>query len=620
MTHLRSQRGEARGARRGPRGARRGLLLLFLAGSLAAPAAAQTREAIRYTLRFPAPQTNYVEVEAIVPTDGRPGIEMMMAVWTPGSYLVREYERNLEAVQAKAGARVLPIEKTLKNRWRITTGGAREVTVSYRVYSHEMTVRSNWVEADFAMLNGAPTYLTLVESGARPHEVRLELPAAWKTSVTGMPDAPDGAAHHYRAPDYDTLVDCPIVAGNPAIHRFTVDGKPHLLVDVGEGGVFDGERAARDLERVVQADTKLWGGLPYDKYVFFNILVSASGGLEHKNSVMMMAGRWATGTREKYLAWLSLASHEYFHLWNVKRLRPIELGPFDYEHENYPRSLWISEGLTDYYADLQLARAGLYTPGEYMRELSTAIRTLQTTPARLQQTVEMASYDAWIKQYRPDDNTVNSTISYYTKGAVLGFLLDARIRTATNDAKGLDDVMRLAFARYSGAKGFTPEDFRKTASEVAGADLGPWFTRALETTEELDFAEALDWFGLDFQASRRSADRADEPAWLGAKIKIEAGRVLVENVPRDTPAYAGGVNAGDEILAIDDFRILPDDLDARLAAYRPGRTVVLLVSRRDELKRLDVTLGAVPADRWTLQARPDLTSSQRARLMKWMWR
>ena len=161
-----------------------------------------------------------------------------------------------------------------------------------------MTVRNNWVEADFAMLNGAPTFLTLVESGARPHDVRLELPAAWKTSVTGMPDAPDGAPHHYRAPDYDTLVDSPIVAGNPAIHRFTVDGKPHLLVDVGEGGVFDGERAARDLERVVQADKQLWGALPYDKYVFFNVLVSASGGLEHKNSVMMMASRWATGTRE----------------------------------------------------------------------------------------------------------------------------------------------------------------------------------------------------------------------------------------------------------------------------------------------------------------------------------
>jgi predicted metalloprotease with PDZ domain len=592
-------------------------LLVLLATTVAVPAVAQTREAIKYTLRFPAPQTNYVEVEALVPTEGRPAIDLMMAVWTPGSYLIREYERHVEGVQAKEGTRALPIEKTVKNRWRITTGGSRAVTVSYRVYAHEMTVRSNWVEADFALLNGAPTYLTLVESGPRPHEVRLELPAAWKTSVTGMPDAPGGAPHHYRAPDYDTLVDCPIVAGNPAIHRFSVDGKPHLLVNVGEGGVFDGERAARDLERLVQTDKQLWGSLPYDKYVFFNLLVSVSGGLEHKNSVTMMASRWATGTRDKYLAWLSLASHEYFHLWNVKRLRPIELGPFDYEHENYPRSLWISEGLTDYYADLQLARAGLYTPGEYLRELSAAIRTLQSTPARLQQSAEMASFDAWIKQYRPDDNTVNSTISYYTKGAVLGFVLDARIRAATDDAKSLDDVMRLAFARFSGAKGFTPEDFRKTASEVAGTDLGAWFTRALESTDELDYGPALDWFGLRFSAPFSPEDK---PGWLGAKTKVEERRLLVDNVPRGTPAHAAGVNPGDEILAIDDFRVLPDDLDTRLATYRPGRKVVLLVSRRDELKRLEVTLGEAPPDRWTLQARPDLTPQQRARLTSWLGR
>ena len=618
------------------RGARRGVLAFLVAAVLAAPAAAQTKDAIRYPLRFPAPQTNYVDVEAIVPTDGRASIEMMMAVWTPGSYLIREYERNLEAVKASAAGRALAIDKTTKNRWRIETGGAREVTLTYRVYAHEMTVRSNWVDADFALLNGAPTFMTLADAAGardpaynRPHDVTIELPPGWKMSVTGMPDAPDRAPNHYRAPDYDTLVDSPIVAGNPAIHRFTVDGKPHLLVDVGEGGVFDGARAARDLERIVQADKQFWGSLPYDKYVFFNLLVSASGGLEHKNAVTMMASRWATGTRDKYLAWLSLASHEYFHLWNVKRLRPLELGPFDYEHEVYPRSLWISEGLTDYYADLQLARAGLYTPDEYLRELSAAIRTLQTTGGRLNQSAEMASFDAWIKQYRPDDNTVNSTISYYTKGAVLGFLLDARIRAATGDAKSLDDVMRLAFTRYSGARGFTPEEFRRTASEVAGTDLSSWFVRALESTEELEYGPALDWFGLKFPPSPATADRSDlstvaaegrEGGWIGVKTKVEAGRLIVENVPRGTPAYAAGVNPGDEILAIDDFRVLPEDLAARLAAYRPGRKVVLLVSRRDELKRLDVALGEEPPDQWTLRIRPDLTPQQRGRLMKWWGR
>jgi predicted metalloprotease with PDZ domain len=593
------------------------LILFSFFVAMPAAAGAQTRDPIRYTLRFPAPQTNYVEVEAVVSTDGRASLEMFMAVWTPGSYLIREYERNVEGVTASAGGRPFAVEKTVKNRWRITTGGAREVTVTYRVFSHEMTVRSNWVDADFAMINGAPTFMTVVDGMSRPHDVRLELPPGWKTSITGMPDAPGSGANHYLAPDFDTLVDSPIVAGNPVVHPFTVSGKPHFLVDVSEGGVFDGARAARDLERIVQTDERFWTSLPYDKYVFFNLLTGASGGLEHRNSVMMMSSRWVMSTRPRYLNWLSLASHEYFHLWNVKRLRPIELGPFDYENEVYPRSLWISEGLTDYYGDLQLRRAGLSSPGEYLSQLSDAIRALQTTPGRLTQTVEMASFDAWIKQYRFDENSINSAISYYTKGSVLGFVLDARVRGATGDTKSLDDVMRLAYARYSGARGFTPEQFRQAASEVAGTDLGPWFKRALESTDELDYAQALDWFGLEFRAP---PSQLDPPGWLGVKVKIDAGRLVVENVPRGTPAFDAGVNPDDEILAIDDFRVAPEKekLDERLEAFRPGQKVTLVIARREELKRLNVTLGREPPDRWTLTVRPDRTPEQQAHLASWL--
>jgi predicted metalloprotease with PDZ domain len=598
------------------------LITIFILLLDATTIKAQSRDPIRYTVRFPAPQTNYLEVEAVVPTDGRPSIDMFMAVWTPGSYLIREYARNVEAVTATAGGRTVAVRKTSKNRWRIATAGAREIILTYRVFSHEMSVRTNWVEADFAMINGAPTFMTLApDAGAtdppynRPHDVRLVLPPSWKTSVTGMPDAPDGAPNHYRAPDFDTLVDSPIVAGNPALHRFVAGGKPHLLVDVGEGGVFDGARAARDLERIVLADLRLWGSLPYEKYVFFNLLTAGDGGLEHKNSVMMMASRWTMATEGRYLNWLSLASHEYFHLWNVKRLRPIELGPFDYEHEVYPRSLWISEGVTDYYATLQVLRAGLSSTGTYLMQLSNDIRSLQTTPGRLTQPVEAASFDAWIKYYRSDENSINSSISYYTKGAVLGFVLDARIRAATNGTRSLDDVLRAAYAHYSGAHGFTPEEFRQTASEVAGADLGPWFTRALETTEEIDYAEALEWFGLEF---RPPEPVTDQPAWLGANVRTQVGRLMVENVPRGTPAIDAGLNPGDEILAIDDFRVLPDNFSDRLRAYRPGTRVTLLVARRDELKRLTVTFGAEPGDRWQLNVRPNATSEQRARLAAWL--
>jgi predicted metalloprotease with PDZ domain len=592
------------------------IVAIVIAGAHVAGQGSAPRQPIEYTLRFASAKNNYVDVEARVPTGGRPSIDMMMAVWTPGSYLVREYARNVEGVTASAGTQLLTVEKTTKNRWRIATRGAREVIVRYRVFSHEMTVRSNWVDAEFAMLNGAPTYMTIADDGGpREHDVSLELPPEWKTSVTGMPDAPDGRPHHYRAPDFDVLVDSPIVAGNPAIHRFTVSGKPHLLVDISEGGVFDGERAARDLERIVSTDAALWGGLPYDKYVFFNLLTGLSGGLEHRNSVMMMESRWTQATRAAYVNWLSLASHEYFHLWNVKRLRPIELGPFDYEHEVYPRSLWVSEGVTDYYADLQLARAGLSVPVEYLAQLSSAIRALQTTPGRLTQTAEMASFDAWIKQYRPDENSVNTVISYYTKGAVLGFVLDARIRAATRDAKSLDDVMRLAFARYSGARGFTPQQFRDTASEVAGTDLSSWFVRALETTAEIDYRPALEWFGLELRAPPALSD---PPGWLGVKTRVDGGRLIAANVPRGTPAFDAGVNPEDEILAIDDFRVGADQLDKRLESYKPGDKVSLLVARREQLMRLPVVLGREPLDEWNLVISPVATSEQRAHLQQWL--
>jgi predicted metalloprotease with PDZ domain len=323
------------------------------------------------------------------------------------------------------------------------------------------------------------------------------------------------------------------------------------------------------------------------------------------------------GSRARYLNWLSLASHEYFHLWNVKRLRPIELGPFDYEHEVYPRSLWISEGLTDYYGDLQVRRAGLSSPGEYLSQLSDAIKALQSTPGRLTQTAEMASFDAWIKQYRSDENSLNSSISYYTKGNVLGWLLDARIRDATHDAKSLDDVMRLAFARYSGARGFTPGEFRQVAAEVAGTDLGAWFMQALDSTDELEYSPALDWFGLEFAAV---APQPDPPGWLGARVKVDAGRLVVENVPRGTPALDAGVNPGDELIAIDDFRVAPEKekLDERLQSYKPGQHVTILVARLDALKRLNVTLGQEPADRWTLTLKSDRTPEQQAHLMNWL--
>ena len=583
----------------------------------AAAAGAQTApEPIRYTLSFPAPQTHYVEVTATVPTGRRADVDLMMAVWTPGSYLVREYARNVEAVTAAGpDGRALDVDKSKKNHWRIATGGAPSITLKYRLYCREMSVRTNWVESDFAMINGAPTFITLADLAPRPHEVIINPAPAWKRSVTPLPEM-GGGEHRYRAPDYDTLVDSPIVVGNPAVYDFVVDGKKHSLVNVGEGGVFDGARAAKDLETIVKEDRRLWGFLPYDRYVFFNMITESGGGLEHKNSTLLMTNRWTTRTRRAYLSWLELASHEYFHAWNVKRLRPAELGPFNYEDENITRSLWIAEGFTDYYAELQVHRAGLSTRDEYLEGLSNAIEALQTTPGRLVQSAEMASFDAWIKYYRPDENSPNTSISYYTKGTVIAFLLDAKIRKET--AKSLDDVMRAEYERFSGAKGYTPEEFRLEAEKVTGISLKQFWDAAVESTAELNYSEALDTFGLRFKPVPPPV--ADRPAktWLGITTRNDNGRLVVTQVQRGSPADVAGINVDDEILAIDDFRVRADRFENRLEQYKPGDKVSVLVARREQLLKVDVPLMSEPVRSWRLEVNPNATEIQRRELEAWL--
>ena len=593
------------------------LMMTITAETLSAQTAA-----VLYTVRFPDPQTHYISVEAHFPVaSGQSHVEVFMPVWTPGSYLIREYARNVEGIVVTGDrGQSLPFAKSRKNRWRIETQGTKEIQFSYRVYCREMSVRTNWVESSFALLNGAPTFITLVDGLRLPHEVQLELPPAWKTSISGL--AEGSQPNRYLAPDYDTLVDSPILAGNPAVYRFDIDGIPHYLVNEGEDGVWDGARSVADLEKVVRQYRAMWGSLPYKKYVFLNMITEAGGGLEHKNSACLMTSRWATGTRRTYINWLSLASHEYFHAWNIKRLRPVELGPFDYENENPTRSLWVSEGFTDYYGLLMVHRAGLSTRLEYLGNgtdaapdsLSTVVNTLQTTPGRLVQSAEQASYDAWIKLYRPDENSRNTTISYYTKGAVVGWLLDASIRHATNGAKTLDDLMRLTFSRYSGDRGFSPDEFKAAADEVAGTSLREFFHRAVESTGELDYTEALGWFGLRF----RQPPAGVKKAWLGVETKIDNGRLLIARVPRETPAFDAGLNVDDEIIALGDFRVRADQVAQRLENYHPGDKVSVLVARRDKLMRIDVTFGEEPPKKWQLEIRPDATPEQKQHLEAWL--
>jgi predicted metalloprotease with PDZ domain len=564
---------------------------------------------VRYRVSFPAPQTHYLSVEAWLPIEAKDEVEVFLPVWTPGSYLVREYSRNIEAISVlDEDGKPLEFAKSRKNRWRVQTNRNTAIRFSYQVYCREMSVRTNWVEESFALINGAPTFVTTAECLGREVEIGFVLYSGWQV-VTGLRQEGD----HYAADDYDMLVDSPVLCGNPKLYYFDVDGIPHTLANEGEAGVWDGVKSTNDTLAIIQKHRDHWGGLPYSKYVILNLQNEANGGLEHSNSMTLMTSRWATRTPKAYLNWLHLVSHEFFHVWNVKRLRPVELGPFDYENENYTRSLWVAEGITDYYASLVVRRAGLSTVDEYLATLSEIIGRLQSTPGRLVQSAEMASFDAWIKLYRPDENSGNTTISYYTKGTVVAWLLDARIRKITKQSQSLDSLIRLAMTRFSGEFGFKSAEFKALASEVAGEDLTDFFRQAVESVEELDYTEALDWFGLRFNAP----DRSKNAGVLGAETRADNGRLVVMKVPRETPAWRAGLTAEDEIIAIDEIRVRADRLGTRLENYRPGDLVSILIARRDILKRIELTLGGEPRQ-WQLEILPERTDAQKQNLAAWL--
>jgi predicted metalloprotease with PDZ domain len=489
--------------------------LVVIAAALVAlgspcPALAGPPEPIVATIRIPDPATHEADVTLMVPTEGRAAVELRMARWTPGFYRVEDYASRLKGLQARTpeGA-VLEVEPTRVNRWRVQTGGSPRIVVSYRLTCRQHSVTTNWVDKDLGVFNGAPTFLVPIEPARRPYEVRIERPATWKRTITALAPAPDGLPDHYRAEDYDTLVDSPIVAGDLVVQEFDVEGSRHFLVDVGERGAWDSARAARDLETMVRETRRYWGVLPFRRYVFLNVFRPGGGGLEHKDCALLTARAPREVTARSHLKWLEFVAHEYFHAFNVKRLRPVELGPFDYEEPPRTPSLWISEGLTTYGAELILARTGLSRPEDFLAWLSTSITLLQDTPGRLVQTLEQASLEVWTSSMSGIQRSRSEkTVSYYEKGPIVGFLLDTQIRRATDDRKNLDDVMRLAYARYSGARGFTPDEFRAVAEEVAGVDLREWFRRALASTDELEYQEALDWFGLRFADAKQG-----KPPW-----------------------------------------------------------------------------------------------------------
>ncbi len=575
-------------------------------------AAAQNQPVeISFTVAMPRPHTHLLEVEVSIKraTNGPQEERLVMPVWTPGSYLVREFARHVQDFAAtNAAGQPLQWEKTNKNTWRVVTNGASEWRAIYRVYANELSVRTSELNSSHAFWNNANILMYLEGHLKNPSTVRVLAPDVWKVA-TGLP-AVLGQKNTFRAEDFDVLYDSPFEVSNFKTLVFNVKGIPHRIVIDGEGN-YDPERMRRDVQKIVETQVELMGGeIPYRDYTFIlHVRANAGGGLEHANSTALGYPRFGfkiergdratsaaptlTATPERdYRGFLSLVSHEFFHLWNVKRIRPDALGPFDYTQENYTKLLWVAEGITDYYADLVLRRAGLITEGEFLTATARAIQTLQNTPGRLEQSVEESSFDTWIKYYRQDENSINSQISYYDKGAILGLLLDLEIRKRSNNGKSLDDVLRYLYTEFFKKKrNYGPADFQKASELMAGSSLEEFFSKFVRGKGELNY-NPLEAAGLrlDTAAPPSTAAAADR-VFFGADVADEEGRLMVRRVYAGSPAYEQGLNAGDQIVAMDNMRVTRDFLNARLAEKKPGDLVNLTIFRFDDLSTLLIKLG-----------------------------
>ncbi|MFM8570623.1 MAG: M61 family metallopeptidase, partial [Pirellula sp.] len=430
-----------------------------------------------------------------------------------------------------------------------------------------------------------------------------------------------------HAKNFDQLVDSPFVLGDIDIQSQVIGGVTHFLATIPHQE-WDTKKAMEDAAKIVKVEQDFWGEVPYPQYWFLNLLTEAGGGLEHDNSTVLMASRWTQKQRSKYVDWLGLVSHEFFHTWNVRRLRPKALMRYDYNQEQYIQELWIAEGITSYYDDLFVIRAGLSTPKEYLERVSKGIQTVQNAPGRNVQSLIDSSFDSWIKFYRPDENAGNSRISYYVKGAILGMLLDAQIRVKSSDKYSLDDCMRLLWKRHR-QTGYTNEDFSKIVQELAGKPLADWLDKQLRSTEELDYQPLLDAYGLAWKPTEPPKDVPKEesskvatPAQIGLELSNVAGKTQVDKVVRGTDGSRAGVQSGDELIALGGYRISADQWAERIAMLRIGDQTTVLLSRRGKIIELPLKIiepshqDATPS--WNLIRADKPTEEQENRWKSWL--
>ncbi len=547
-----------------------------------------TAPEISYTISMSKPWTHLLEVEMRVKSSALPEkSEIIMPVWTPGSYLIREFARHVQDFSAfDSNGNSLIWSKANKNTWQISTKGIGEFIARYNVYANELTVRTNELNDQHAFWNNTALLMFPKDQLNAPSILKVVPFGNWKIA-TGLPrvaNQPDT----FQAPNFDVLYDSPFEVGNFKEITFEVQGKPHRFVVNGEGN-YDLEKIAKETAKIIEQSFKIFGELPYDDYTFI-LNLRGGGGLEHSNSTALQWNRFGFKPENRFVDFMTLVAHEFFHLFNVKRIRPDSLGPFNYQNENYTKLLWVAEGATAYYENVLAQRAGLMSDKDFLSARAAAIQALQSRPGRLQTSLEEASFDAWVKYYRQDENAVNNQISYYDKGEIVVFLLDLEIRAATNGAKSLDDVFRLLYRDFfKQNKNYTSEDFQRIAETVATKSLNEFFSKYVRGREELNYNSAFDAFGLKLFTGEGA-----EAAYFGADLNQDGDRLLIKTIPAGSPAYNQGLNTGDQIIAVDSFRANQTFLQSYIGEKKPGEKIKLTIFRFDQIREIEIALGGLP--------------------------
>ncbi|HEY4317664.1 MAG TPA: M61 family metallopeptidase [Herbaspirillum sp.] len=582
---------------------------------------------IRYSIVAQDCAAHLFTVTLTVEKPAPDGQVFALPAWIPGSYMVREFARHIVQIAAHAAdaagkhrPRKIPLVKRDKHSWQAAACDG-PLTLTYQVYAWDLSVRAAHLDQTHGFFNGASVFLRVLGQEQSPHIVDIRRPegAAFKSwrVATAMPElkARRYGFGTYIAGDYDELIDHPVEMGNFALQTFEAHGVPHDIVITGQVPNLDLRRLADDLQPVCEAQIALFEPrtrrAPMQRYVFMTLAVGDGyGGLEHRASTALICARGDLPVKGKpeqtdgYRTYLGLCSHEYFHTWNVKRIKPAVFAPYDLQVENYTSLLWLFEGFTSYYDDLMLVRSGRIDAEAYFKLLAKTLNSVLRGSGRHKQSVAESSFDAWVKYYRQDENAGNAIVSYYTKGSLVALGLDLTIRAGTNGRKSLDDVMRALWTRYGrdffsagGGRGIEESDVLELFEEVSGLQLGSYFRRYVHGAEDVPVAQLLQPFGV----------AAGEPAPagkpdLGARLAADGGDSKIAAVYEGGAAHKSGLSAGDRLVALDGLRVPAAGPEGLLGRYKIGDTVTLHVFRRDELMQFPVRLKVDAAPKWALKA------------------